>query len=100
MKTKTNFLAAAAFLGALIDGLGQLTITKQPTNQSVSLEATARFQVTATPTNPPLSFQWRFNETELGGRTNFSLTLTNVQTSDAGSYDVVVADMSGSVTSQ
>src|SRR5207245_1221361 len=98
--TKSNFLAAAAILGALIDGLGQPMITKQPTNQSVSLGASAKFQVSATTTNPPLSFKWRFNEAELGGKTNFSLTLMNIQTSDAGGYDVEVADISGSATSQ
>src|SRR5882724_9269504 len=75
-------------------------ITRQPADQSVSLGASASFQVSATTTNPPLSFHWRFNETELGGKTNFSLTLTNIQTTNAGGYDVVVADISGSVTSQ
>jgi len=34
MKSKTNFLAAAAFLGALINGPGQPCIARQPTNQA------------------------------------------------------------------
>ena len=100
MKSKTNLLAAAIFAGALIDGLGQPIITRQPTNQSVSLGATASFRVTATTTNPPILFQWRFATTNLSAATNFSLTLTNIQSTNAGDYDAVLTDGSGSVTSQ
>ena len=101
MKTIDSFLAAGIFLGGLVIGLGgQPMITLQPTNQSVSLGATASFRVTAITTNPPLSFHWRFNTIDLDGKTNVSLTLTNIQTTNAGAYQVVVADMSGSITSQ
>src|SRR5947207_9752892 len=101
MKTKNNFLAAAIFAAALIDGLGQPPIiTRQPTNQSVSLGATASFRVTATSANPPILFQWRFATANLSAATNSSLTLTNIQIPDAGDYDAVLTDGSGSVTSR
>ncbi|PYJ79835.1 MAG: hypothetical protein DME22_24875 [Verrucomicrobia bacterium] len=74
--------------------------TNKLLNQSVSLGATTGFRVTATTTNPPLNFQWRFNAMELGGQTTNAVTLTNIQTNNAGGYDVVVADVSGSITSQ
>src|SRR5881396_3229692 len=100
MKTKTNFLATATFLTAFIDGFRQPTITKQPTNQSVSLGASAKFQVTAASTSPPILFQWRFATTNVPNATNSSLALTNIQITTAGDYDAILTDSSGSVTSQ
>src|SRR6266568_7779918 len=101
MKSKTNILAAAIFAAALTDGLGQPPIiTRQPTNQSVSLGATASFRVTATSANPPILFQCRFATTNLAGAAKSSLTLTNIQTLNGGDYDAVLTDGSGSVTSR
>jgi aerobic-type carbon monoxide dehydrogenase small subunit (CoxS/CutS family) len=37
-----------------------------------------------------LTWQWRFNQSGLLGKTNSSLSLTNVQSANAGGYDVVV----------
>lgn len=46
---------------------------------------------------PPASigYQWRFEGASLPGQTNFSLTLTNVQASNAGNYSVVVSNAAG-----
>ena len=75
------------------------TITSQPTNQTVVVGGTATFTMTASG-SLPLSYQWRSNNATLYGQTGPSLTLTNVQFSQAGgSYDVVVANPGGSVTS-
>ncbi len=38
-----------------------------------------------------LSYQWRFNGIDLPGQTSSSLSLTNVQFGDAGTYSVVVS---------
>lgn len=73
-------------------------ITKQPTNLTVLKGGTANFTVTATG-SAPLSYQWRYNSTNLVGQTNSSLTLVNVQQVNAGSYSVVVSNGAGSVTS-
>lgn len=47
----------------------------------------------------PLSYQWRKDEGNLGGRTSASLALTNLKTTDSGAYDVVVTNPNGTVTS-
>jgi hypothetical protein len=75
-----------------------------PTNQSVSLGATAVFRVTATTANPidperPITYEWRHADVPLVWATNASLTLTNVQTSDAGPYTVAVTDATGTTNS-
>jgi hypothetical protein len=70
------------------------------------LGSTAVFHVTAGG-KPPLRYQWHFNGTNLLGGTNISLTLTNVQLTDAGIYSVTVTNIypvagtnrSGSATS-
>jgi hypothetical protein len=79
--------------------LGQPILTRQPTNQSVSLGASAAFSVTGSGT-PPLLYQWRLVTMNLASATNSSLTLTNVQLVNAGNYSVVLTDSAGSVTSK
>ena len=60
----------------------------------------ATFTVTASGT-APLSYQWRRNGTNIGGATNASYTLNPTATSDSGAtFDVVVSNSAGSVTSQ
>jgi len=49
--------------------------------------------------DPPLSYQWRRNEMDLAGKTDSTLTLTNVQATNAGTYTVVVSSGADSVTS-
>ena len=75
------------------------TITTQPTNQTVTKGSNAVFAVTAAGT-APLSYRWLFNGTNtLAGFTNASITITNVQSTNAGNYSVVVTNVVGSVTS-
>jgi len=73
-------------------------ITQQPTNLTVTASNTAVFGVTATGA-APLSYQWSFNHANLLGATNATLTLPNVQPSQAGSYAVVVSNIVGSTNS-
>ncbi len=47
----------------------------------------------------PLSYQWRKDGGVLAGATQSSLTLTNLQEADAGSYDVLVSNAWGDETS-
>jgi hypothetical protein len=70
----------------------------QPASVSVDPGATATFAVAATG-SVPLSYQWRRNGVALSGATGTSLTLTNVQSADAGSYSVTVTNNLGSVSS-
>ena len=73
-------------------------ITGQPTNQTVAPGGTATFTVTTTGT-PPLIYQWSFNGTNLAGATDSTLTLLNVQVSQAGNYAVLVTNLYGAATS-
>ena len=95
MKTITTGLIPIALITGLgIDAVAQPVITRQPTNISVSLGASATFQVSATSTNPPILVQWRFVSTNLEAKTNLSLNLTNIQLLNAGDYDAVLTDSS------
>jgi uncharacterized repeat protein (TIGR01451 family) len=68
-------------------------ITSQPSNQSVTNGGTAQFSVTASGTQ--LVYQWRLAGTNLPGATNATLTITNSQPKDAGSYTVEVGNPAG-----
>ena len=73
-------------------------ITFEPTNQTALVGATVNFSAAASGTEP-LSYQWLFNGTNLDSAVAETLSLTNVQPEQAGSYSVVVANIAGSVTS-
>jgi hypothetical protein len=88
----------AIYFSLAFCGLAQPTITRQPTNISVSLGATAQFRVYASGT-APLTFQWQHEDAEMAGATSATLSITNVQVLHAGRYTVVVSDATGSVTS-
>jgi hypothetical protein len=74
-------------------------ITQQPISQTNVIGGNITFSVTAVGT-PPLSCQWSFNITNiLSGATNATYNISNAQPTDAGTYSVMVANASGSVTS-
>jgi len=73
-------------------------IVSQPVTQTLPPGATAIFTVSAIG-NEPLSYQWQFDGTDITGATNSSLTLTAVQTADAGNYRVWVSNDLGTVGS-
>jgi methionine-rich copper-binding protein CopC len=82
----------------------QPTITQQPTNESVLLGAPASFSVTASGTGT-LSYVWQLQGTNTGAleETNIqgmaTLSIPVTRHANLGSYDVVVTDAAGSVTS-
>ena len=49
--------------------------------------------------NPPPAYQWLFNGVALAGETNLTLSLTNIQPSQAGSYSVQVMNSLGTTNS-
>jgi len=73
-------------------------ITLQPQSQTVIAGDSVTFGVTATGT-APLNYQWRFRGADLPGVTNSTLNLFNAQAEDAGDYQVVVANVAGSIDS-
>jgi acid phosphatase type 7 len=84
---------------------GPPRLVAQPQPATVVVGSPAAFSILAGGT-APLSYQWRKDSMNLAdaghvlGALTSTLTLTGLQTADAGSYDVVVANVSGSVTSQ
>jgi len=73
------------------------TITVQPQSQSVS-GGVPQLSVTATGI-PPLTYQWYFNGTAIGGAIGSSLLFSGFRSADAGDYTVVVSNGVGRVTS-
>ena len=69
-------------------------ILEQPRGVTAAPGASALFTVFATGIRP-LGYQWRFNGTNLPGKTAPMLALTNVSPSQAGSYSVVVSNVTG-----
>ncbi len=74
------------------------TIATQPQSKSATEGFPASLSVTANGT-PPLSYQWKFNGTDISGATNSTFSIASVQSSDAGSYTVLISNAGGSVTS-
>ena len=76
-----------------------LSITQQPSSQTVAVGADATFSVSASGA-PPISFQWQRNGVNIAGATSSTYTLTNAQAGDSGStFRVNVSNASGTVTS-
>ncbi len=73
-------------------------IVQQPSDQTLPVGGRAVFQVLATG-GGVLNYQWYFKDAAIIASTNFSLLLNNVQTNQAGVYQVVVSNRGGSVTS-
>ena len=73
-------------------------ISQQPVGGAVPVGTNFTLNVTATG-SPPLTWQWRTNGTPISGANASSYAINSAQLTDAGSYDVVVADSAGSVTS-
>jgi subtilisin-like proprotein convertase family protein len=81
-----------------IPALTAPAITTQPQSQTVLEGASVSFAVSATGT-APLRYQWLFNDAAMASQTNASLTLTGVQTNQAGAYRVQVSNPAGSTNS-
>ncbi|PYJ07974.1 MAG: hypothetical protein DME25_02580, partial [Verrucomicrobia bacterium] len=95
----TNSAGSATSSNATLTVNSSPVILTQPQSQAVSAGQDATFTVTASGA-APLSYQWRFNATNLlAGATASSFTRTNAQSSDAGNYSVIITNSAGSVTS-
>jgi uncharacterized delta-60 repeat protein len=77
---------------------GSPVIVTEPLSQLAPIGQTVAFTVTAAGTGP-FGYQWRKNGAVLSAMTTNSLLLTNVQLADATSYDIVVTNSLGSITS-
>ena len=75
-----------------------LVITTQPRDQTVVVGANVTFTVSAAG-QPPLTYQWRRESTDILGATSSSLVLNAVTLPQGGAYRVVVTDAVGNLTS-
>ena len=72
------------------------TINGQPTGGTVVAGSDFTFSVSASGAS---TYQWRKNGNPVSGATTANLLLSDVRTSDAGTYSVVVANSAGSISS-
>ncbi|MFT3866939.1 MAG: HYR domain-containing protein [Nibricoccus sp.] len=79
-------------------GIGSPFVNMPPVSQTVAVGAPATFSVGAVGTRP-FTYQWRKGSTPIAGATDATFTIPSAQTTDAGSYSVVVSNPAGSMTS-
>ena len=73
-------------------------ITTQPSSQTVTAGGTASFSVKASG-NPSPTYQWYFGGAAISGATSSTLSLSNVQTANAGDYYASATNTAGSAIS-
>jgi len=104
------------YAGSVTSSVAVLTVTNvatvitiQPTSQTVGVGSTVAFGINGS-AQPPYFFQWLKDGTDLtngttisgstiSGSTNYTLTISNVQTNDSGTYWIVVTNAWGSLAS-
>lgn len=74
-------------------------ISAQPTDRYVLAGTNATFTVQGEGATP-LSFQWKFNGTNVTGATNSTYTITNVTAQNLGTAFVVITNIYGAITSK
>src|SRR5215469_13581881 len=74
------------------------SIVTQPVGAAVPAGQDAKFSVVASG-SPTLSYQWRFNGTDIPGATDTNLMVIRAGTSNAGLYSVQVTNAYGSTNS-
>ena len=94
-----NWLAGVPTPGAASgSGAGDAPVIDSLTpSHGVLLGASDTFAVVVTPAGA-WNYQWRFNGVALTGATNSTLSLVNIQTTNAGTYSVLVFGAAGAAT--
>ncbi|MFT3869892.1 MAG: immunoglobulin domain-containing protein [Nibricoccus sp.] len=96
--TATNSAGSVTSSVVVLTVLTAPSITAQPQNATATVGGSTTLSVVAS--GPaPLSYQWKKGGAVISGATTANYTISNVQTSDAGSYTVTVSNSVGSVTS-
>jgi len=97
-------LALTNALGADTGGVTSIFVTQppqiytQPGSQIAASNAAASFAVSAYGA-APLKYQWSFDGVAIQGATSATLTISQAHNTNAGTYQVVVSNTFGSVTS-
>lgn len=98
MKTQVLLVAVGIGLAAPVGLRAEISITRQPAIQVVSLSANVTNKVTVASTAPPILYEWRGPTGPLlAGETNrtsviLSLGVPGIQLAQAGQYYVVLTD--------
>jgi hypothetical protein len=104
----TNWVAASPSPGVPRGAGAPPVFSRQPSNTTVfvagsvgtsSTHLFGRTNFTALVDGPGVTYQWRFNGNLIPGATSGTLTLTNIQYSQAGVYSVLAFNSAGSVIS-
>jgi alpha-tubulin suppressor-like RCC1 family protein len=74
-----------------------ITITKQPTAQTVNEGSSATLSIVATGSSPV--YQWYLNNAAINGATSSTYTISFVTLANAGSYTCSVSNLAGTVSS-
>lgn len=96
-----RFIAAGGSVAVAVCGRPSApppTITEAPQSVRRAVGESVTFRVSVTGAGV-IFYQWRRNGEPVAGATASSLTLPSVQATDFGTYDVVVTDRGGTVTS-
>jgi len=83
----------------VIGGAPAPSFISEPSDRYADLGRSITLSASATGATP-LRYQWRFNGTNLVNATNAALVLTNIQSTNAGGYTVVVTNVNGRATSE
>jgi Immunoglobulin I-set domain len=105
VQSGTNFVAVLSdSAGSVTSSVVSLEVITPPTNVVVFAGTNfVQFTVTASGQSAP-TYQWKFNNVNLANNTHYSgvttntLTITNAQLADAGTYSVAVVNAAGTVT--
>jgi hypothetical protein len=104
MNAGNYFVVITNVVGSVTSAVAPLTVTvapvilQSPVGQGILIGQPANLAVTAIGA-PTLAYQWRKDGVNLAGANATNYFIASVAAGDAGSYDVVVTNFSGSVTS-
>ncbi|AWI09780.1 immunoglobulin domain-containing protein [Ereboglobus luteus] len=97
MTTSDGEIVTSGAFTVTVGALAAPVITTHPVSKTINVGGSATLSAVATGNN--LTYQWRKGGVNISGATGSSHTISNAQQSHAGSYAVIVANASGTVTS-
>src|SRR5205814_124503 len=90
----TNLAGSVTSAPIVLTFFQAVSIVSHSPDQVVPLNGTLNLQVTVSG-DAPFTYQWSFNNNPIGGATNSTFTLSNMQLTNAGVYSVVVSNIAG-----
>lgn len=94
------FNSATATLGSIpMSTIQSPTITQQPAASTSVINGGSVYLTVTVIGLAPLKYQWTLSGTNLPGSTNYFLSLSGIQPTQQGGYQVIVGNAFGSVTS-